>query len=243
MSSAAHTAAPIAEMWFDADLAVVDVETTGLDAATDRIIEIGIIHMRGGEVLESYGRLIDPKRTIPEEVVQLTGIKQADVDGQPTFADLAEEIHSRLVGKVLVAYNLAFDEGFIRNELERTGRALPDTPKLDPLVFARELQRDAGSKKLGKVAERFGIELSEAHRAVNDAEVAGHVLYAFREQLPPRLEDLSVLCATWSAQQEAQMAARRRWRGELVDDPTPQGGGGRLDGGRDRPRPRLRLRQ
>ncbi|MFT5433772.1 MAG: DNA polymerase III epsilon subunit family exonuclease [Myxococcota bacterium] len=216
----------MAEMWFDADLAVVDVETTGLDSATDRVIEVGIIHMRAGEVIESWGRLVDPKAQIPEEVVALTGISQSDVDGQPTFEELADEIHSRLVGKVLVAYNLAFDEGFIRNELERTGRSLPETPKLDPLVFARELQKDSGSKKLAKVAERFGIELSEAHRAVNDAEVAGKVLYKFRDLLPPRLEDLSILCAAWSQQQEALMAQRRRWRGGgggLVDTPAPQG--------------------
>ena len=214
--------AAMAEMWFDADLAVVDVETTGLSAATDRVIEVGIIHMRAGEVIESWGRLIDPKCSIPQEVVALTGIKQEDVDGQPTFAELAEEIHSRLVGKVLVAYNLAFDEGFIRTELERTGRSLPDVPKLDPLVFARELQKNAGSKKLGKVAERFGIELSDAHRAVNDAEVAGKVLYAFREQLPPRLDDAATLSATWSKQQEEKMATRRRWRGQLVDDAPAQ---------------------
>ena len=70
----------LSSTWFDADLAVVDVETTGLKAAQERIIEIGIVHMRAGEIIESWGQLIDPERAIPEEVVKLTGIQQEQVD-------------------------------------------------------------------------------------------------------------------------------------------------------------------
>ncbi|MFT7624479.1 MAG: DNA polymerase-3 subunit epsilon [Myxococcota bacterium] len=204
--------------WFDCDLAVVDVETTGLDPSKDRVIEVGIVHMRAGKTIEQYGRLIDPGREIPEVVVGITGITQDMVDGQPKFEDLAREIHARLEGKVLVAYNLSFDSAFIRAELERVGLKLPEGPALDPLVFARELQKNDGSKKLGAVAERMGIVLEEAHRAVNDAQVAGDVLYAFGEQLPPRLEDLTILQKQWSAQQEQLMAARRRMRGQEVDE-------------------------
>lgn len=207
----------IAENWYEADLAVVDVETTGRDATTDRVIEIGIVHMRAGEVIESWGRLIDPKREIPAEVVQLTGIQQADVDGQPTFDAFAAEVCARLEGKVFVAYNLEFDKAFVTRELARVGKTMPEGPQLDPLVFARELQRDDGSKRLGKVAARLGIDLTDAHRAINDAEVAGRVLYAFREQLPPRLADLVVLQKQWSVLQEQQMAARRRMRGDFRD--------------------------
>ncbi len=210
--------------WFDSDLAVVDVETTGLDPSRDRVIEIGIVHMARGVVQESWGRLIDPGRDIPQEVIDLTGITQEMVAGQPRFEALANEIRSRLEGRVLVAYNLPFDSAFIKAELERARVGWPEGPSLDPLVFARELQKDDGSKKLGAVAARLGISLEEAHRAVNDAEVAGKVLYAFREQLPPRLEDLTILQHQWSAQQEQLMAARRRMRGQEVDEdalPTP----------------------
>lgn len=208
----------VQDFWFDADLAVVDVETTGLDPRTDRVIEVAIVHMRAGEVVESWGQLVDPGREIPEEVVQLTGIKQDDVDGQPRFEQLAAEVRARLEGKVLVAYNLQFDKAFLKHELERYGHALPGGPELDPLVFARELQKDDGSKRLGKVAARLGIDLLEAHRATQDATVAGQVLYAFREQLPPRLADLEILQRQWAAQQEQLMAARRRMRGQEVKD-------------------------
>lgn len=215
----------ISERWYESDLAVVDVETTGLDPKTDRVIEVGIVHMRAGVIEESWGRLIDPECEIPPEVVKLTGIEPEDCAGQPRFADLAGEIRSRLEGRIVVAYNLEFDKGFIRAELERAGTTWPDGPALDPLVFARELQRDDGSKRLGRVAGRLGIELAEAHRAVNDAEVAGKVLYAFTEQLPPRLADLEVLQRQWSVQQEQQMAARRRRRGVFGDDSLDDGGG------------------
>ena len=208
----------ITERWFDCDLAVVDVETTGLDPKNDRVIEVGVVHMRGGEILESWGHLIDPERDIPDVVVQITGIQQSDVDGKPTFRDIIDELRSRLTDRVFVAYNLGFDSAFLKSEFDRARVPWPESPCLDPLVFAREFHKDAGSKRLGKVAERLGIELLEAHRAVNDAEVAGKVLYAFRDKLPPVLEDLEVLQRQWAIQQEQALAAQRRRRGAEVDD-------------------------
>jgi DNA polymerase III epsilon subunit family exonuclease len=195
--------------WFEADLAVVDVETTGLDAQAERVIEIAIVHMRDGEIIESWGQLVDPGKPIPPEVTKLTGIAQKDVEGQPKFEAIATEVLTRLEGKIVVAYNLSFDRGFISNELQRTGATWPDVPGLDPLVFARELLANNRSKKLGAVAETLGIPLVDAHRATDDATVAGKVLYAFRDRLPERLEDLLVLQAQWAQQQEQQMA---RWR-------------------------------
>ena len=213
----------IPEHWFEADLAVLDVETTGFDPLKDRVIEVGIVHMRGGEVLDSWGQLVNPGRLIPPDVVQLTGIQQEQVDSAPPFADVAAEVAERLAGRVLVAYNLSFDRGFVSAELARAGRTWPTAPELDPLVFARQLQAAAGSKRLGAVAERLGIRLEEAHRAVDDATTAGRVLYAFRTQLPERLNELVELQAQWARQQEQQLAARRRMRGavDADDDLSP----------------------
>ncbi len=206
------------EQWFEADIAAVDVETTGLNPENDRVIEIGIIHMRGGEVLDRYSQLIEPGIPIPEEVVKLTGIQPDDVKGQPRFEEIAADVRARLEGKVVVAYNLSFDKKFISSELVRANTTWPEGPCLDPLVFARELQRNDGSKRLEAVAKRLGIALDNAHRAADDAEVAGRVLYAFRDQLPPMLNDLVQLQEQWSVQQEQQMAAWRRRRGKEGPD-------------------------
>jgi DNA polymerase III epsilon subunit family exonuclease len=200
------------ENWVDLPLAVIDVETTGLEPTEDRIIEIGIIRFEDREVVESYGQLIDPERPVPDEVVELTGIEESDLEGQPTFDEVADEVHERLQGVGIVAYNLSFDRGFVEAELNRVGMDWPEeAPTLDPLIFARQFFKDLGRKNLGTIADKLGIPLEEAHRATHDAEVAGHVLYAFEDRLPARLEDLLVLQGQWEAAQAREMAS---WRGD-----------------------------
>ena len=207
--------------WKDLHLVVVDTETTGLDAKTDRIIEVGIIHFEGGERVGDYNTFVSPGVSIPDEVVKLTGIKDEDVAGAPPFESVAQEVREHLSRGVIVGYNLAFDRGFLLAELERAGLTWPEQPCLDPLILVRELHRNQGSKKLGVAAARMGIKLEEAHRASADAEVAGLVLLAlardYGDRLPPALEDLIVLQAHWEQQQAAEQAAWRRNRGRSVD--------------------------
>lgn len=196
------------EKWIDLPLAVIDVETTGLDSETDRIIEIGIIRFENGEVIERYGELIDPERELPEEVTKITGIEPADLEGKPTFGELANDIYERLQGVGLVAYNLSFDRGFVKSELERCGLEWPeDAPTLDPLIFARQFFKNSSRKNLSTISKLLGIPLEEAHRAVHDAEVAGKVLYAFEDRLPAELSQLLVLQSQWEATQAQEMAS------------------------------------
>jgi len=212
MSSAQPTGA-----WRDLDLAVVDVETTGLDPDTDRVIEIGVVHMRAGEVIDVYQSLVNPQRDLPEEVERITGIKAADVETAPTFAEVAANVRAALQGKVFVAYNLAFDRAFVRGELERCGFEWHDPRYIDPLIFVRELHKNQGSKRLGAVAARLGISLDNAHRAADDAEAAGHVLYALAGQLPQDLDDLIMLQSQWEAQHANEMASWRNKRESRFD--------------------------
>jgi len=217
------------ELWWDLPLAVVDVETTGFDPQEDRIIEVGIVHFHRGKVTETWGQLVKPGRPIPDAVVELTGITDADVAQAPTFDKVAAEVLARLQGKGIVAYNLPFDRKFLSTELARAGLTWPaESPTFDPLIFARQFHEDKGSKKLGEVASRLGIDLLEAHRAVDDATVAGHVLYAFRELLPPQLQALLVLQAQWERQQETKIRFRSKRMDQeasswLSDDQTTIG--------------------
>jgi DNA polymerase III epsilon subunit family exonuclease len=200
------------DLWFDLPLAVIDVETTGFNPDEDRIIEVAVIHFHRGQVTEEWGQLVNPGRPIPSAVQTLTGITDADVAAAPPFSAIAAEVAQRLQRRGLVAYNLSFDRGFIRAELTRCGLSWPDdAPIFDPLIFARQFLRD-GSKKLGKVAERLGINLVEAHRAIDDATTAGLVLYAFQDRLPARLQDLQVLQAQWERQQAQDTSNWRRPR-------------------------------
>ena len=201
------------ERWFDLPLAVIDVETTGFDPEVERIIEIGIVLFERGEVIDRYGQLIDPQKEVPQEVVELTGIKQEDLEGMPTFDQVAPEIHRRLQHVGVGAYNLSFDRSFVAAELERVGLSWPsDAPTLDPLIFARQFFQNSPRKNLGAISKLLDIPLEEAHRAIHDAEVAGQVLYAFGDKLPERLQDLIVLQAQWEAAQAAKMS---HWRGNF----------------------------
>lgn len=212
--------------FLDLPIAVIDCETTGLDPKTDRVIEVAIIHMQGGQVIDRYSTLVNPDQAVPEEVIKITGIDPALIPLAPRFADIAAEVHARLGERVFVAYNLAFDRAFLTEELGRTGRELPTKTFIDPLVFVRELHKSDGSKRLTAVAERLGVPLSNAHRAADDAEAAGLVLYALLAKLPDRLGDLLLLQQQWEAQQRNEMAG---WKGDRAG--TFESVGGAVDRG------------
>ena len=168
-------------------LVCIDTETTGRDPALDRVVEIGCVFFFKAGVTERKSWLINPECPIPKEASDVHGIKDEDVASAPKFEEIASELTSALVGHVPVAYNAEFDRDFLMAELGRVDLSLTTMPPafrkgvewLDPLTWARELQKDAKSKALGEVCERLGIELVRAHRATDDAEAAVRVLAAF----------------------------------------------------------------
>gem|GEM_PF-525772 len=211
-------------LWKGCPLAVVDVETTGLDPKVDRVIEVAVIHMQDGEVTDTFASLVNPEQEVPDEVVRITGIQPEQLTDAPRFGAVAAEVRARLEGRIFVAYNLPFDRAFIKSELERAGLDFPEVVPIDPLVFIRELHKNQGSKRLSSAAERLGISLENAHRAQDDAVVAGLVLYALAPQLPERLGDLRLLQGQWEQQQANDMAGWRNRRGGTMDS-------GGIDGG------------
>jgi len=215
------------DRFLDLPIAVLDVETTGLDPRVDRIIEIAIVHMRDGVVTERYATLVNPEQDVPDEVQKLTGIDPAELPSAPRFAEIAAEVQRRLEDRVFVAYNLAFDRAFVSEELTRAACELPSRRFVDPLVFVRELYKNEGSKRLSAVAERLGIPLAAAHRAADDAEAAGQILYSLLPRLPERLGDLVLLQQQWEIQQKNEMATWKGDRSNAID----QGIGASLDRG------------
>ncbi len=185
--------------WWDLPIAAVDVETTGLSADDNHIIEVAIVHMCAGEVQDRYCTLVNPKTPIGKDSTRITGITDADVANAPTFPKIAKEVASRLSGRAVLAYNLAFDRGFLERALTAAGESWSDdAPQLDPLILARGIYPERRSFKLGVIARRLNIPLEEAHRADHDAEAAGNILYAMREHLPVRLQELLELQSEWA---------------------------------------------
>ena len=165
--------------WATARFASFDLETTGTDTENDRIIEVGIVVFENGEVVDRYQQLVDPERELPDVIVDVTGIKPEDLEGQPVFADVVGDVMDRLRGTLLVAYNHEFDTAVLRSELARVGQSEELSPCMDPFPFVYEHFREAGltrNAKLTTISEHLEIPLDAAHRADHDAEATGKVL-------------------------------------------------------------------
>lgn len=199
--------------WAELPIALVDVETTGKDASADRVVEVGVVIARGGEIVDRKNWLVNPGRPIPKEASEVHKITDEDVKDAPPFERIAAEVAAALAGCIPAAYNAAFDRAFIASELGRAGMSLrKDVEWLDPLVWARELQQGERSRALGEVAARLGIALENAHRASDDAEAALRVLLALgRDVRVPR-----TYAALVQEQRRLAMAQaderRMRWR-------------------------------
>jgi len=208
--------------WASLPLVVIDFETTGTDAATDRVIEIGMVGLDEGKVTFCEGVLMDPGMPIPEASRAVHGISDEEVAGAPSFADALPDIVGFLKGRIPVAYNAGFDRGFLLAELGRvegmlTEQELPpafrsDVVWVDPLVWARETLDKRQRKRLVDVAEHFGVPLEQAHRAAGDAEATGHVLMKLAPKMPQAYGELVRLQVRYAARQEAEFADMRSWR-------------------------------
>lgn len=206
--------------WIDERIAFLDTETTGTDPRADRIIEVGIVIGRSGEIASRHSWLINPEVSIPQESTDVHGITNEQVADKPTFAQLAPAIVDALRNALPAAYNASFDRRFLHAELARCGYQDENPPPgirqkiawLDPLVMAREIYKGRGeSRALGAVAERLGIPLDNAHRATDDAEAALKVLYAFAED--PRIPKTYAALIQEQRRLERQQAeAQRFWR-------------------------------
>jgi DNA polymerase-3 subunit epsilon len=171
----------------DLPLVSIDTETTGRDFAVDRVVEIALVVWEQGEVTARHRWLVNPGRPIPQEAFSVHGISDDAVKDMPPFAAIAAEVLAALEGKVPLAYNAEFDRLFLHEELGRAGiagRALPPAARrgiewVDPLTWARELQKQEKSRALTDVAERLGVALEKAHSAVHDAEAAVRILSVF----------------------------------------------------------------
>lgn len=163
-------------------LAFVDVETTGASPEWgDRVIEIGIVRIEGGQVVAEYQQLVDPERYIGAGIIALTGITPLMVAGQPRFADIAPRVIELLSGAVIVGHNVRFDLSFIRSEIRRALRrelheALgPQALQVMDTVRIARKRFGRGGNGLQRLAPRLGIAPTDAHRALADAQTTAAV--------------------------------------------------------------------
>ncbi len=163
----------------DTVFVVTDTETTGTSRDADRIIELAAVKVQGGKIIDTFSHLINPRRSVPRFITELTGISTGMVFNQPTAAEVLPKYLAFLGEGVLVAHNLNFDLGFLNSELMRNGLSPPANPTLCTLRLARRLLPGLRSKGLSSLIEFFGLHVKNRHRALGDAEATAEVLIRF----------------------------------------------------------------
>lgn len=212
----------------DVRFAVVDVETTGGRVeGGHRIVEIAIVEVLAGRIVDEYRTLVNPGRHVPTIITRLTGITQEMVAGAPYFDHIADEVFQRLKGRAFVAHNVAFDWAFVSHELLAASGQVPDVPRLCTVRMVRRLVPEVRRRNLDVVARHFGVEIRGRHRAYGDALATARVLLRLLDEASGRgIDDLASLESLLRGR--GRVARRNRTQGAPELGRTgPRGGGAR----------------
>ncbi|MCY3778824.1 MAG: exonuclease domain-containing protein [Chloroflexi bacterium] len=212
------------------DLLAFDLETTGLNPATDEIIEIGVARFRDGEVLDQFQSLVKPSIPIPADITHLTGIHQEDVEDQPTIDDLLPGIETYFADSPVIAHNAGFDLSFMQKH-----GVLRSNWAIDTLDLAAIVLPAAPRYGLGALAAQEGIELANAHRALDDAVATGHLYWRLWKrlcQLPPNVLSEIIRASagkSWLLREVFQAALGESLKSNVQQRPTAPFAAERLD--------------
>jgi len=162
---------------------VFDFETTGLSILYDRPTELGAVKLVDGRITETFSTLIDPRRPIPPEVVEKTGITDEMVKGQPLFEDVLPDFYKFSEGCSFVCHNIAFDFPFLLKGGNRSGWAFGDRKTFDTMAIAPIALPGIPKLSLDKVLEGLGLVNDNAHRAMSDAAATAKAFAAMHRLL------------------------------------------------------------
>ncbi len=166
----------------DTEFVAFDIETTGLNAQSDRMTEIGAVIFSGGEILREFNTFVDPERPIPPDITELTGIRQSDVQGAPK-EDEALRLFLDFAGKrPLIAHNAHFDVGFMSAAARRCGIRFSPV-FLDTLALSQALCPELRRFKLDIVSNHLNLPKFNHHRASDDAMVVARIMGRFLPML------------------------------------------------------------
>ena len=184
---------------------VLDLETTGLSAKTEKITEIGIMKIQNGEVVDEFCEFVNPEKPIPKRVQEVTNITDEMVANSPTIDVLFPKVLDFIKDSVLVAHNASFDIGFLKNVAKNLGYKF-DYTYVDTLPLARKLYPELKKHKLGKIAEHLKIKVEVAHRALDDVDTTVKILKEMMKTLKERgakkVLDIALKCEDEKAKAE-----------------------------------------
>ena len=165
----------------------LDLETTGLDPKRDKIIEIGAIKVKSGEIIAQMETFVNPQRKLEERIVELTGIRDEHLENAPEITDILPELIDFIGEDILLGHSVLFDYSFIKKaainqrfKFEKFG--------IDTLKIARKFLPDLESRSLAFLCSHFEIEHS-AHRALTDAKATSKLYHKLAEHFYDGHED------------------------------------------------------
>ncbi|WP_027108503.1 PolC-type DNA polymerase III [Lacticigenium naphthae] len=166
----------------DATYVVFDVETTGLSAIYDKIIELSAVKMRNGNIVEEFEEFIDPGHPLSETTTRLTGITDDMVHGSKTEKEVLELFRKFADNSILVAHNASFDIGFLDTSYVRHGLEKNKLAVIDTLELSRFLHPTIKSHKLNRLAKKYGVALEQHHRAIYDSQTTAQLCWIFLKE-------------------------------------------------------------
>ena len=169
-------------MSFIKDFVCVDVETTGLSAEKERIIEIGAVKYRNGVPVEEFSEFVRQEIPIPQRIAELTGIAQTDIDSAPFESEQMEKFLAFVAeDEVIMGHNLGFDHSFLTMAALRINRDFRKKG-IDTLKIAKQCCADMPERKLSAMCERYGVVNEAAHRAYCDAKATAEVYFGLLKE-------------------------------------------------------------
>lgn len=192
------------------DAVALDTETTGLDAKTARVVQIGSVRISGGVLREDQrlDRLVNPGSPIPPRSSEVHGIRDQDVVGAPSFGEAIPELEAFIARTIVVGHTIDYDLAVLRREYQIAGRAWNEMRSLDLRHLARLAAPGSARYDLDGICEALGIRIEGRHTAIGDALAAGRAFVALVPLLKKQgIHTLSELAAALRALSEREAAA------------------------------------
>ena len=179
---------PIAYKPTDRDLkeatyVVFDVETTGLSNQYDQIIELAAVKVKDGEIIDKFERFSNPHEKLSETIINLTHITDDMLVDAPEIEEVLTEFKEWVGDAIFVAHNASFDMGFIDTGYERLGFGPSTNGVIDTLELSRTINTEYGKHGLNFLAKKYGVELTQHHRAIYDTEATAYIFIKIVQQM------------------------------------------------------------
>ncbi|MBV5221300.1 PolC-type DNA polymerase III [Staphylococcus hominis] len=167
----------------DATYVVFDVETTGLSNQYDQIIELAAVKVKDGEIIDKFERFSNPHEKLSETIINLTHITDDMLVDAPEIEEVLTEFKEWVGDAIFVAHNASFDMGFIDTGYERLGLGPSTNGVIDTLELSRTINTEYGKHGLNFLAKKYGVELTQHHRAIYDTEATAYIFIKMVQQM------------------------------------------------------------